>query len=67
MAQVTQGQVQEKEEQPEAGGCTHASEELVGVPGRVLLRWHKARTSENPADPSRILFFRVSCVPMAVS
>ncbi|XP_011616204.1 fibrinogen beta chain [Takifugu rubripes] len=27
-ARVTQGQVQEKQEQPEAGGCTHASEEL---------------------------------------
>lgn len=29
--QVTQGQVQEREEQPDVGGCSHASEELVGV------------------------------------
>lgn len=47
MAQVTQDPVQEKEEQPEAGGCSHASDELVGVPGLVLLQSGEARTSLN--------------------
>lgn len=59
-AQVSQGQVQEKEEQPEAGGCTHASEELVGVPVQFSFGC-------KPGRANRTFCFRVFCVPTAAS
>lgn len=60
---VGKPQEPQKVEQPEAGGCTHASEEMVG--GR-----RRGVSSACPAhsDVTNIMSsLRESCVPMAAS